>query len=60
MNARVEYTRNENNIRDRWGKHTIFAMINGNETQLPPSPHKATTDPEHTAPDSHSPPARPP
>ena len=35
MNARVEYTRNENNIRDGWEKHTIFVMIDGNETQLP-------------------------
>ena len=35
MNARVEYTRNENDIRDGWEKYTIFVMIDGNETQLP-------------------------
>lgn len=35
MNAHVEYTRNENDIRDGWEKYTIFVMIDGNETQLP-------------------------
>ena len=35
MNARVEYTCNENNIKDGWEKYTIFVMIDGNETQLP-------------------------
>ena len=35
MNARVEYTRNENDIKDGREKYTIFAMIDGNETQLP-------------------------
>ena len=35
MNARVEYTRNEKDIRDGWEKYTIFVMIDGNETQLP-------------------------
>ena len=35
MNARVEYTRNENDIKDGWEKYTIFVMIDGNETQLP-------------------------
>ena len=60
MNARVEYTRNENDIRDGWEKYTIFVMIR-TETKpnCPSSPHKATTDPEPTAPASPSPPARP-
>lgn len=35
MNAHVEYTRDENDIRDGWEKYTIFVMIDGNETQLP-------------------------
>lgn len=35
MNTHVEYTRNENDIKDGWEKYTIFAMIDGNETQLP-------------------------
>ena len=35
MNAHVEYTCNENDIRDGWEKYTIFVMIDGNETQLP-------------------------
>lgn len=35
MNARVEYTRNENDIKGGWEKYTIFVMIDGNETQLP-------------------------
>lgn len=56
MNARVEYTRNENDIRDGWEKYTIFVMIRAEtKPNCPSSPHKATTDPAHTAPDSHSP-----
>lgn len=35
MNAHVEYSQDDNDIRDGWEKYTIFVMIDGNETQLP-------------------------
>lgn len=55
MNARVEYTRDENDIRDGWEKYTIFVMIRAEtKPNCPSSPHKATTAPEHTAPASPS------
>ena len=56
MNAHVEYSRDDN-YHDGWEVYTIFVMVDGNQTQPPSQPYAATTDPEHTAPDSHSPPA---
>ena len=36
MNTHVEYAQDDN-YADDWEVHTTFAMIDGNQTQLPPA-----------------------